>query len=67
MSKTAQRILIACDSSKSLIDFRGKLIEEMVKQNHVYVFTPRITLQSERDYLNRLNVIFFETKIEKCA
>jgi len=62
MSKTAQRILIACDSSKSLIDFRGKLIEEMVKHHHVYVFTPSITLQSERDYLNRLNVIFFETE-----
>ena len=61
MSKTGQKILIACDSSKSLIDFRGKLIEEMVKQHQVYVFTPRITLQTERDFLSSVNVNVVET------
>ncbi|MDO3644411.1 glycosyltransferase family 4 protein [Mucilaginibacter sp. L3T2-6] len=61
MSKTGQKILIACDSSKSLVDFRGKLIEEMAKQHHVFVFTPRIGLQSERDLLNSLNVNIYET------
>jgi hypothetical protein len=45
MIKTGQKILIACDSSKSLIDFRGKLIEEMAKTNEVFVFTPAITDQ----------------------
>jgi len=63
MNRTGQKILIACDSSKSLIDFRGKLIEEMVKQHKVYVFTPRITLQSERDMLDALNVNICETKL----
>lgn len=63
MNKTGQKVLIACDSSKSLIDFRGKLIEEMVKQHEVYVFTPRITLQSERDMLEALNVNICETTL----
>ncbi len=63
MNRTGQKILIACDSSKSLIDFRGKLIEEMVKQHEVYVFTPSITLQSERDLLDALNVNICETKL----
>jgi glycosyltransferase involved in cell wall biosynthesis len=64
MNKTGQKVLIACDSSKSLIDFRGKLIEEMVKQHEVYVFTPRITLQSERDMLEALNVNICETTLK---
>lgn len=61
MSKTGQKILIACDSSKSLVDFRGKLIEEMVKRHQVFVFTPRIALQTERDLLNSLKVKVYET------
>ncbi|MDP9080750.1 MAG: glycosyltransferase family 4 protein [Bacteroidota bacterium] len=63
MNKAGQKILIACDSSKSLIDFRGKLIEEMVKLHQVYVFTPRIARQSERDILEALNVNIFETQL----
>lgn len=63
MKKTGQKILIACDSSKSLIDFRGKLIEEMAKTNNVSVFTPVITDQGVRDILNSLNVNVYENKL----
>ena len=63
MIKTGQKILIACDSSKSLIDFRGKLIEKMAKMNNVSVFTPAITDQRVRDILNSLNVNVYENKL----
>ena len=62
MLKTGQKILIACDSAKSLIDFRGKLIEEMVKQHTVYVFTP-VLPENIRKKLTLLNVVIFENQL----
>jgi glycosyltransferase involved in cell wall biosynthesis len=64
MIQSGQKVLIACDSSKSLIDFRGKLIEEMAKKHHVSVFTPRILSQADRDYLTALNVVVYENHLQ---
>jgi glycosyltransferase involved in cell wall biosynthesis len=63
MIVTRQKILIACDSAKSLIDFRGKLIEDLAKQHQVYVFTPALPL-AMRKKLNVLKVIIHENKLK---
>jgi len=57
---TKRRILIACDSSRSLLDFRGKLIEALVESNDVAVFTPLIEQAHIRAKLDSLGVTIFE-------
>jgi glycosyltransferase involved in cell wall biosynthesis len=37
-----KRILISCDSPRSLLAFRGKLIERLIEKHEVHVFTPKI-------------------------
>jgi glycosyltransferase involved in cell wall biosynthesis len=58
-----KKILIVCDSSKSLLDFRGKLIEKMQEKNQVFVFTPHITQDFTRDRLYQMGVIVKENKL----
>ncbi|WP_316839640.1 glycosyltransferase family 4 protein [Pedobacter gandavensis] len=58
-----KRVLIACDSSRTLMGFRGKLIEELVKNNEVHVFTPKITQQEVCDKLKALNVVVHENHL----
>jgi glycosyltransferase involved in cell wall biosynthesis len=57
MNQAAQKVLIACDSSKSLMDFRGKLVEAMAQQHKVHVYTPGI-LQPE--FLEKLKLMKVE-------
>ena len=64
MLKTGQKVLIVCDSYKSLIDFRGKLIEELVKSHQVSVFTPRILQKSIREKLTLMGVSIYENKLQ---
>lgn len=64
MNKSGQKILIVCDSSKSLIDFRGKLMEELLKKHSVDVFTPKIMQQSVREKLTSLGVVIHESHLE---
>jgi glycosyltransferase involved in cell wall biosynthesis len=64
MSKQRQRVLIVCDSSKSLIDFRGKLIEELCKKHRVDVFTPKISQQNIRNKLASFGAIIHESHLE---
>ncbi|MEJ6981352.1 glycosyltransferase family 4 protein [Pedobacter sp. P351] len=59
-----RKILIACDSSRSLLDFRGKLIEALLEQNEVFVFTPKISQTSIRNTLDRLGVIVYENGLD---
>lgn len=59
-----QNILIVCDSSKSLIDFRGNLIKELCKKHRVNVFTPKISQQKIRDKLASMGVIIHESQLE---
>jgi glycosyltransferase involved in cell wall biosynthesis len=67
MTKAGQRVLIACDCPKSLIDFRGKLIEQMAKQHQVYVFTPQITKQYMREQLTSMQVSIHENQLESSS
>ncbi|WP_129714887.1 glycosyltransferase family 4 protein [Pedobacter sp. SYP-B3415] len=58
-----KQILISCDSPRSLLDFRGKLIEELVAQNKVAVFSPPISQQSIRKRLQDLGVTVYENRL----
>ena len=60
---TRKKILIVCDSSKSLLDFRGKLMERMQEKNQVYVFTPQINQEFIRNQLYEMGVIVHESKL----
>lgn len=63
MIENRKKVLIACDSSRSLLDFRGKLIEELIKKNDVYVFTPAISQQHVRERLKEMNVTVCENAL----
>lgn len=58
-----KKILLVCDSSKSLLDFRGKLIEELLLHNDVAVFTPRIGRQQIRNKLLSMGVSIYENEL----
>jgi glycosyltransferase involved in cell wall biosynthesis len=63
MIKSGEKVLIVSDSWKSLMDFRGKLIEELAKKHKVYVFTPKILQHTFRERLVSLNVEIFENNL----
>ncbi|SDJ60413.1 Glycosyltransferase involved in cell wall bisynthesis [Pedobacter sp. ok626] len=63
MTENRKKVLIACDSSRTLLDFRGKLIEELIKKNDVYVFTPKISQQHVREKLRDMNVTVCENAL----
>lgn len=63
MTENRKKVLIACDSSRSLLDFRGKLIEELIKKNDVYVFTPKISQQHVKERLKEMNVTVCENTL----
>lgn len=57
------KILISCSAARSLTQFRGKLIEELMKTNSVYVFTPEIPDEKIRKFLDQAGVIVFENSL----
>ncbi|MGM9475681.1 glycosyltransferase family 4 protein [Pedobacter sp. GSP4] len=63
MNIIKKKIFIVCDSSRSLLDFRGRLIEKMQQYNQVYVFTPKIEQESVRSRLKELGVITYESEL----
>lgn len=63
-NKIGQTVLIVCDSPKSLVDFRGKLIEEMAKNHQVFVYTPKIKQAYLRDKLESLGAVIYENDLE---
>ncbi|TKC56226.1 glycosyltransferase family 4 protein [Pedobacter hiemivivus] len=63
MIDNRKKVLIACDSSRTLLDFRGKLIEELLMKNDVHVFTPKISQQHVRERLQIMNVTVHENKL----
>lgn len=58
-----RKILIIADSSGSLIDFRGKLIESLAVNHEVNVFTPRILKENIRAKLEDWNVNIHENSL----
>lgn len=63
MNITKKKIFIVCDSSRSLLDFRGRLIEKMQQHNQVYVFTPKIEQETVRKRLDDMKVITYESNL----
>ncbi|WP_245221898.1 glycosyltransferase family 4 protein [Pedobacter kyungheensis] len=63
MNITKKKIFIVCDSSRSLLDFRGRLIEKMQQHNQVYVFTPKIEQDTVRKRLDDMKVITYESNL----
>lgn len=60
MGTNRKKVLIACDSSRTLLEFRGKLIEKLLVSNDVCVFTPTISQQHVSDKLKSMNVTVYE-------
>lgn len=64
MEHIKNRILIACDSSRSLLDFRGKLMEALIISNEVHVFTPKIQNEGIEFRLRNMGVTVYENALE---
>lgn len=65
MSDKRQKILISCSTAKSILKFRGKLIEELLKENTVYIFTPEIQDPNFRVTLQQMGVIVYENSLNR--
>ena len=63
MENKQKNILIACDSPRSLLDFRGKLIEDLITEHKVSIFTPEIDQQEIRNRLHQMKVKVYESKL----
>jgi glycosyltransferase involved in cell wall biosynthesis len=63
MEKVNKRILISCDSPRSLLDFRGKLMERLLETHEVLLFTPVITQKAIRDKLVKMGVKIYENQL----
>lgn len=64
MQYKKKQILIACDSSRSLLGFRGKLMEALLVNNKVSVFTPKIHQDEVRDQLDAMGVSIYENNLD---
>lgn len=60
-----QKILISCGNAGSLLNFRGRLIETLLKHNEVYVITPLIEDLNIRDRLQEMGVNICETALNR--
>ncbi|WP_448634531.1 glycosyltransferase [Pedobacter panaciterrae] len=60
MVKERKIILISCDSPRSLLDFRGKLIEALIVKHEVIIFTPKIEHQEIKNKLSEMGVRVYE-------
>ncbi len=60
-----KKILISCSAPGSLIQFRGKLIEELLQDHIVYVFTPKIQDEKMREKLTQLGVHIYENGLRR--
>lgn len=64
METNRKKVLIACSSAINLLEFRGKLIEELLLKNDVCIFTPRISQEHIKEKLSRLNVTVYENGLK---
>jgi glycosyltransferase involved in cell wall biosynthesis len=64
MENKRKTILIACDSYRSLLGFRGKLMEALLIKNEVAVFTPTIQQDYIRDKLQVMGVSIYENDLD---
>lgn len=64
MTANRKKVLIACSTSVNLLEFRGKLIQELLKNNDVSVFTPRISQLHVLEKLKNMNVTVYENELK---
>jgi len=64
MEKRNKVILISCDSPRSLLDFRGKLMDALLVDHEVHVFTPPITQGPIALQLKSMGVITHENQLQ---
>ena len=65
MIKKRKKVLISCSAAKSILKFRGKLIEELLKENDVFVFTPRIQDPTLRRTLLEMGIVVYENDLNR--
>ena len=58
-----KKILIACDSYRTLLGFRGKLMEALLKNNVVAVFTPKIHHEDVKNTLVNMGIEIHENEL----
>ncbi|WP_432709907.1 glycosyltransferase family 4 protein [Pedobacter sp.] len=63
MIKEKKTILISCDSPRSLLDFRGKLIESLIVKHEVIIFTPKIEQDWIKKRLTELSIKIYENEL----
>jgi glycosyltransferase involved in cell wall biosynthesis len=63
VKRKGKKILIACDSYRTLLGFRGKLMEALLENNEVAVFTPKIHHKDIRDKLVEMGVKIYENEL----
>lgn len=59
-----KKILIACDSYRTLLGFRGKLMEALLKNNEVSVFTPTIHHEDVKNKLLNMGIEIHENELD---
>ncbi|HEY0668355.1 MAG TPA: glycosyltransferase family 4 protein [Sphingobacteriaceae bacterium] len=64
MEKKRKIILIACDSYRTLLGFRGKLMESLAVNNDVTVFTPFIQEDNVRNTLKNMGIGIYENDLD---
>lgn len=64
MKNKRKNILIACDSPRTLIGFRGKLMEALMINNEVSVFTPKIHQENVKKQLLAMGITIYENELD---
>ena len=59
-----KKILIACDSYRTLLGFRGKLMEALLQNNEVAVFTPKIYHDEVKNKLLNMGIEVYENELD---
>lgn len=64
IKRKRKKILIACDSYRTLLGFRGKLMEALVQNNEVAVFTPKIYHDEVKNKLLNMGIEVYENELD---
>lgn len=64
IKRKRKKILIACDSYRTLLGFRGKLMEALLQNNEVSVFTPKIYHDEVKNKLLNMGIEVYENELD---
>ena len=64
IKRKRKKILIACDSYRTLLGFRGKLMEALLQNNEVAVFTPKIYHDEVKNKLLNMGIEVYENNLD---